>query len=166
MSESIRIRAAREEDSPALCTIYNQGIEDRLATLETDLRTPRERAQWLAGRSERTPVLVAIRAEEVLGFGSLNTFNPRACYRFVADFSIYVAREARGQGVGKALLARLERDARALGYHKLVLSAFPWNEAGLRLYHGAGFRTVGTYEEMGRLDDKWVDTLILEKLLS
>ena len=165
MSDEITIRSASADDAASLCEIYNQGIEDRLATLETEPRTMQERQQWLAQRSERTPVFVAERNASVLGFGALNTFNARPCYRFVADFSVYIARASRGQGVGRRLLDHLQSTARDLGYHKLVLSAFPWNAAGLKLYDSAGFRSVGTYKEMGRLDGRWVDTVIMEKLL-
>lgn len=164
MSE-IRIRPAIPADAGAIADIYNQGIEDRVATLETDLRTPDERRQWLAARSPRHPVIVAEAAGQVVGWGSLNAFNPRKAYDSVADFSVYVERGWRGKGVGRRLLARLIELGRDLGYHKLVLSAFPWNAGGMALYQKLGFRTVGIYKEQGRLDGKWVDTIIMEKLL-
>jgi phosphinothricin acetyltransferase len=159
------IRAASAQDAAAIAEIYNQGIEDRLATLETTLRDAGERRAWLAARTPRTPVFVAVAGEQVLGFSSLNAYSPRECYRFVADFSIYVARAARGQGIGARLLDHLQQAARELDYHKLVLSAFLWNAAGMHLYEQAGFRIVGELREMGRLDGRWVDTVIMEKLL-
>jgi len=160
-----RLRTATEADASAICDIYNQGIEDRLATLETELRTPDERRQWLAGRSERHPVIVAEHDGRVTGWGSLNVFNARPAYRHVADFSVYVDREWRGKGVGRVLLARLVELGRELNYHKLVLSAFPFNTAGVALYERLGFRTVGIYKEQGLLDGQWVDTIIMEKVL-
>lgn len=161
----ITMRPAEERDVPAITRIYNQGIVDRSATLETEERTEEERRAWLAGRETRHPVLVAERGCEVVGWGSLNAFNPRPAYRHVADFSVYVAREARGMGVGRALLERIIATARELGYHKLVLAAFPWNEAGLALYRRMGFREVGTYREQGQLDGRWVDVVVMERLL-
>src|SRR4029077_18877825 len=118
-----------------------------------------------AARDPRHPVIVAETGAVILGWGSLNTFNPREAYRFVVDFSIYVERGARGQGVGRVMLARLIDLAREHGYHKLVLSAFPTNASGMALYTKLGFRTVGVYKEQGRLDGRWVDTIIMEKLL-
>ncbi len=159
------VRPAGPADAAAICTIYNQGIEDRVATLETELRTPEERRQWLAARGPRHPVIVAEAGSEVVGWGSLNSFNPRKAYGYVADFSIYIERQWRGKGVGSRLLARLIELARALGYHKLVLSAFPTNPGGMALYEKFGFRTVGIYKEQGKLDGQWVDTIIMEKLL-
>ncbi|MEK7446896.1 MAG: N-acetyltransferase family protein [candidate division NC10 bacterium] len=207
MTTGVTLRPAAEADAEAMCLIYNQGIEDRIATLETELRTPVERRHWLASRSHRHPVIVAEacvperveRSESpgragdspgarlagpperseppgragdspgarpvVIGWGSLNQFNPRKAYEHVADFSVYVEREWRGKRVGRRLLERLIELAREIGYHKMVLSTFPFNESGVALYERLGFRRVGVYREQGMLDGKWVDTLIMEKLL-
>ena len=184
-----RVRPATPQDAAALALIYNQGLEDRLATLETEPRTPEERRQWLAARGPRHPVIVAEMTEPktasdrpptsqagltrpattipgvITGWGSLNPFSARAAYGFVADFSVYVERGWRGKGVGRVLLARLIELGREHGYHKLVLSAFPFNKPGVALYEKLGFRTVGIYHEQGMLDGQWVDTIIMEKLL-
>jgi L-amino acid N-acyltransferase YncA len=162
---TFHIRLATSADADAICRIYNQGIEDRLATLETELRTPQERRRWLASRSPRHPVVVAEADGHITGWGSLNVFNPREAYRFVADFSVYVDRGWRGKGVGRVLLTRLIELGREHGFHKLVLSAFPGNEAGMALYTKLGFRTVGIYKEQGLLDGEWVDTIVMEKFL-
>jgi L-amino acid N-acyltransferase YncA len=181
-----RTRPAGAHDAADIARIYNQGIEDRLATLETELRTPSERAQWLAAKSPRYPVIVATEPETswngpptsqaglagpattdraTAGWASLNVFNGREAYRFVADISVYVDRSWRGKGVGGVLLARLIELGREHEFHKLVLSAFPFNQAGMALYEKFGFRTVGIYREQGMLDGAWVDTVVMEKLL-
>jgi phosphinothricin acetyltransferase len=162
----MEIRDATTEDAAAIAYIYNQGIEDRVATLETMQRTPEERAAWLSARGPRHPVLVAQEAGEVVGWASLNQFNPRPAYDHVVDLSVYVAREKRGRGIGDALMTALDARARALGYHKLVLTAFPTNAPGMRLYERHNFRTVGIYREQGLLDDRWVDTIVMEKILA
>jgi L-amino acid N-acyltransferase YncA len=162
----VQIRDATSADAAAIARIYNQGIEDRVATLETELRSAEERAAWLATHDVRHPVLVAVDAgDEVLGWGSLNVFNPRRAYDHVADFSLYVAREHRGRGIGDALLGGLEARARSLGFHKLVLAAFPTNAPGKRLYERHGFRLVGIYREQGMLDGRWIDVMLMEKIL-
>lgn len=162
----LTIRDATQDDAPAVAHIYNQGIEDRMATLETELRSPEERAAWMAAREAKHPVLVAVDGDAVLGWASINRFNPRPAYDHVADFSVYVAREARGRGVGNALLGAVVERARAIGYHKLVLAAFPHNAAGMRLYEHHQFRTVGVYHEQGMLDGRWVDVVIMERMLT
>jgi L-amino acid N-acyltransferase YncA len=165
LAHAVMIRPATEEDCGALARIYNEGILDRLATLETETRSAEERRQWLAGKSARHPVFVAELEGEVVAWGSLNVFNARRCYNPVADFSVYVARDRRGEGLGRAMLAHLVEAARAIGFHKLVLSTFPFNDAGVALYERLGFRPVGVYREQGQLDGMWVDILIMEKLL-
>jgi L-amino acid N-acyltransferase YncA len=162
---ALRVRAAAIADAAAICRIYNEGIQDRVATLETEERTQEERGEWLQARGPRHPVLVAEGDGGVVGWASLNVFNPRRAYEHVADLSIYVQREWRGKGVGRRLLEAVVARAGELGYHKIVLAAFPWNEAGMRAYARAGFREVGIYREQGRLDGRWVDTVVMEKIL-
>src|SRR5947208_7986307 len=163
---SVTIRDAAPADAEAICRIYNQGIEDRVATLETELRTADERRAWMAGKGPHHPVIVAENERgEVVGWGSLNAFNARDAYRHVADFSVYAERGYRGKGVGSALLSRLIELGRQHGFHKLVLSAFANNTGGMALYNKHGFRTVGIYKEQGLLDGRGVDTIVMEKLL-
>lgn len=162
---TVIVRDAVPDDASTLAVIYNQGIADRLATLETEERSVQERREWLSARGPRHPVIVAEADGRVIGFGSLNVFNPRKAYDHVADFSLYVERAWRGKGVGRTLLETLIDRARRLGYHKMVLSAFPFNPAGIALYRKFGFRLVGVYEEQGLLDGRWVDTIVMERIL-
>ncbi|HJZ77603.1 MAG TPA: arsinothricin resistance N-acetyltransferase ArsN1 family A [Vicinamibacterales bacterium] len=159
------IRPATSDDAGPICDIHNQGIADRLATLETVLRTPDGTRAWLAERRPRYPVIVADLDGVVVGWASLNQFNPRAAYDRVADFSVYVARDRRGRGIGAQLLDSLVSRARTIGFHKMVLAALARNEAGIALYVRAGFTHVGIYREHGQLDGRWVDVVIMEKLL-
>jgi L-amino acid N-acyltransferase YncA len=161
----VSVRPATPDDAAVICAINNQGIEDRIATLETELRTPEERRQWMAARGPRHPVVVAITYGQVVAWGSLNPFNPRPAYDNVVDLSVYVERAWRGRGVGKALLQHVLGLARQIGYHKMVLATFPYNDAGLALYRRMGFTPVGVYQEQGKLDGRWVDVLIMEQLL-
>ncbi len=110
-------------------------------------------------------MLVAYADGVVAGWASLNPFNPRAAYDHVADFSVYVERGWRGKGVGRELLARLIDRAREIGFHKMVLAAMAFNTAGIALYTRAGFSRVGVYREQGQLDDRWVDVVIMERIL-
>src|SRR4051794_26920061 len=153
------IRPATLDDAAAICEIHNQGILDRIATLDTVLRTPETTRARLAERDPRRPVIVAELHGEVVGWASLNRFNARAAYDPVADFSVYVARDHRGHGIGRHLLDALVANARAIGYHKMVLAAMADNAAGIALYTRAGFTHVGVYREHGQLDGQWRDVV-------
>ncbi len=163
---ALRVRSAGPDDLDAIRRIANEGIEDRVATLDEDAKSAADIAAWWEQHDGRYAVLVAENAAaSVLGWASLNPYSHRCAYRGVADLSIYVARDARGTGVGAALLAALERAAKEYGFHKIVLFTLPFNDAGQRLYRRRGFREVGVFHEQGRLDGRFVDVMAMEKIL-
>jgi len=155
-------RPATPADAEAIAQIYNQGIEDRVATFETRLRTAADIEKWFDGAH---PVLVVEEAGEVIAFGATSSYRPRECYAGIAECSVYVARNARGRAAGKVVLLALFDAARAAGLHKLVSCVFPENERSLRLIGSLGFREVGIYYRHGQLDGIWRDVVIVEKLL-
>ncbi|MFZ3591307.1 GNAT family N-acetyltransferase [Bacillus sp. DJP31] len=121
--------------------------------------------QWFQNHGGRFPVLVAELNGNLLGWGSLNQFNPRKAYNGVADLSVYIKREFRGKDIGKSLLKELEILAIQHGFYKIVLSTFPFNRLGQSLYERVGYRVVGTYKNQGILDGEFVDVMIMEKFL-
>ena len=160
---SPRIRRATAADAPAIAEIYNQGIRDRVATFETRERAPEEIRSWLDDPAH--PVLVAEGDGEVLGWIAASGYRPRECYAGVGEFSVYVASAARGRGVGDALMREFLPACAAAGLWKLVSRIFPENAASLALCARHGFRTVGTYRRHARLDGRWRDVVIVERLL-
>lgn len=159
-------RIASLEDIEKITAIYNQGIEDRIATLEADTKSVAQMVTLFLARSERHKVIVVQdESGSIKGWASLNVFNVRECYRGVADLSIYVCRTERGKGLGKMLLLALIETAKQGGFHKLVLSTMADNYIGHKLYSAVGFTKVGTYTKQGMLDGKWIDVTIMEKLL-
>lgn len=159
------IREATIKDIGFITKIYNEGIEDRIATLETRLRNEAEIKQWLKNRDERCKVIVVEKGNVIYGWASINVFNSRCCYSGVGDISIYVGREHRGKGIGKVLLNGLINVAKEQEFHKLILSTFDFNKVGHKLYKSLGFREVGTYMNQGILDGEFVNITIMEKLL-
>ncbi|MCI4370320.1 MAG: arsinothricin resistance N-acetyltransferase ArsN1 [Thermoplasmata archaeon] len=155
-------RPATPGDAAAIARIYNQGIEDRVATFETRLRTVEEILAWFDGQH---PIVVVEDGRGVVGFASTSTYRPRDCYSTNAEFSVYVERSARGHGVGRIALVALLEAARQAGLHKLVSRVFPENLASLRLLQSVGFRRVGMYARHGRLDGAWRDVVIVERIL-
>jgi L-amino acid N-acyltransferase YncA len=156
-------RAAKPSDAPAIARIYNEGIDDRVATFETRHRTASEVVEWLDGRH---PV-VAVEDDdgELIAFAATSIYRPRECYAGIAEFSVYAARSARGRGAGRAAMEALFIAARAAGFWKLVSRVFIENTASRSLLRSLGFREVGIYERHGQLDGVWRDVVIVEKLL-
>jgi L-amino acid N-acyltransferase YncA len=166
------IRPAAAADAQRIAEIYNQGIAERGATFETAPRTAADMARRLepesAGppeRATRYPTLVVEHEGVVAGWAAITAYRPRGCYEGIGEFSIYLDRAARGRGLGRLLLEALIREAARLGYWKLVSRIFPFNTASLALCRSCGFRVVGTYEKHGRLDGKWLDVVIVERLI-
>jgi L-amino acid N-acyltransferase YncA len=157
-------RPAVDDDANAIAEIYNQGIAERGATFETEPRSADDIRARLADEG-RYPLLVAEDAGMVIGWAGLSPYRPRACYAGIAEFSIYLAPQARGRGVGRQLLDTLVETARGRGYWKLVSRIFPFNTRSRALCRACGFREVGTYEKHGRLDGQWLDVIIVERLI-
>jgi L-amino acid N-acyltransferase YncA len=159
----LKARTAIAEDAPAIAGIYNEGIEDGIATFETRPRTAENVLKWIGGRF---PVVVVEDGNGVvIAFSSTSEYRPRECYAGVAEFSVYVARSARRLGAGRLAMETLIEEARRAGFWKLVSRVFPENTASRALLHRVGFREVGIYERHGRLAGAWRDTVIVERLL-
>ncbi|MGX1262323.1 L-amino acid N-acyltransferase YncA [Rossellomorea marisflavi] len=160
------IRHATEKDLPSILSIYNEGIEDRMATLETDQKDAVYINQWFQSHKGRYVVLVSEGMGGINGYASIQPYSPRAAYAGVGELSVYVRRGARGQGIGGQLLKNLEEAAANKQFHKLVLFTFPFNTLGQGLYRKRGYREVGIFKEQGILDGTYVDVMIMEKILT
>lgn len=165
MRESTHIRAAVPGDAGAIGAIYDEGIADGIATFATGPHTAQERRAWLAARTERAPVYCAVRAGRVAGWSALAPFSHRPWYDGVAEYTVYVAREARGARVGARMLEHLVATAPTLGYWKLVGMILPENAPGLALARRAGFTVVGTHRAHGRIAGAWRDVTVVERHL-
>ena len=157
-----RARPALPGDAEAVARIYNEGIEERIATFETRPRSAEEVRSWLGGTH---PVVVVEEDGEVVAFAATSVYRPRECYAGVAEFSVYAARAARGRGAGGTAMKALIEAAQRAGFWKLVSRVFVENEASRRLLLSSGFREVGVYERHARLDGRWRDVVIVERLV-
>jgi phosphinothricin acetyltransferase len=156
------VRAATAADAARIAEIYNQGIADRIATFETEPRRAADIAAWLA---RGDVVVVAGTAASVMAYAAAFPYRNRPCYDGVREFSVYAAREARGQGFGRDAMRALIEACRAHGWWKLLSRVFPENRTSLAMLAGLGFREVGTYRRHAQLDGHWRDVVIVEKLL-
>ena len=158
----LEIRPASAGDAAAVAAIYNEGIEDRLATFETRRRSADEIGAWLA---EGLPFLVATAAGQVVGFARVSPYSDRCVYEGVGEHAVYVARRARGGGVGRRLLAAVCEEAERAGLYKLTSRVFTDNAASRAAHLAAGFDEVGVQRRHGRLDGRWKDCVLVERLL-
>jgi len=160
----MQIRPMTSDDADAVLSIYAEGIASHNATFETD---PGTWETW----NERFLAdcrLVAVAGSKALGWAALSAISSRPVYRGVAEVSLYVASAARGQGIGKVLMAALIESSEAAGFWTLQAHIFPENEASLHLHAAHGFREVGRREclgkmQIGPLKGKWRDGILVER---
>ena len=147
-------------DANAVLLIYAEGIVAGDATFQTE---PPAWAEWDAGHLP-TPRLVAREpGGNILGWCALSPVSRRAVYAGVLEESVYVAADARGHGVGRALLEAMVRESEAAGLWTLQAGVFPENAASLALHEACGFRVVGERERIGRHHGVWRDVVLMER---
>lgn len=166
MSETLpklSARPARLADAPTITEIYNEGIEDRVGTFETEPRTVDQIESWFP----RAKAFVSVENEagEVVGYAVAHPYADRRCYAGISEFSVYIRRSQRGRGVGRIAMTALVDAAREAGLWKLTSRVFPENRASLNLMAWSGFKEIGVHEKHGKLDGVWRDCVIVERVL-
>ena len=157
--EGLFIADMTEENWNDVARIYNEGIATRNATFE------KQAPDWtLWDKAHRKDCrLVAKIADKIVGWAALSNVSGRCVYSGVAEVSIYIDSEYRGRGIGDKLLKSLIAESEAQGIWTLQAGMFPENENSMRLHQKNGFRIVGTRERIGKMDDRWRDTVLLER---
>ena len=159
------IRLARHDDAEAIRQIYNLEVSTSTVTFDLVPRTLGEQVQWLEARSGAHAVIVADRDGEVVGFASLSPFRDRPAYNSTVEDSVYVRADQRGQGLGAALLTELVALAGQHGFHTVVARIVGGHDASIELHRRLGFDEVGTEREVGRKFGKWLDVVVMQRLL-
>jgi L-amino acid N-acyltransferase YncA len=155
-----QLRKMAASDWDTVLTIYLEGIATGEATFEVNAPS------WKAWDASHLPFarLVATSPENrVVGWAALSSVSTRVVYAGVAEVSVYVGAAARGLGIGKALLEQLIHESEANGIWTLQAGIFPENHASVVLHKSLGFRLVGRRERIGRLNNRWRDTVLLER---
>jgi L-amino acid N-acyltransferase len=161
----ITIRPATVDDCSAINDIYNHYVLTDTCTYQTEPDTLAERQAWFARHGGAHPVLIAEQRGEVVAWGALSAFHPRAGYRFSVEDSIYVRSDCMRQGLGRALLSELLRLARARG-HRTVIALISADKVGsIALHEQFGFASAVTLREVGYKFDTWLDVAFLQLML-
>ncbi len=157
--EMFNIAQMKKSDWPAVSQIYREGIETEMATFEQDI------PEWKFWDQHHVKScrLVAKKGEKVVGWAALSAVSSRCVYGGVAEVSVYIAKEARGNRIGEQLLNRLIAESEEQGYWTLQSGIFPENVASIRLHEKLGFRKIGFRERIGQLNGVWKDNILMEK---
>jgi phosphinothricin acetyltransferase len=162
------IRAAEPSDAAALAAIYGHHVLTGFGTFEETPPTPEEMAARLAGVARYgLPYLVAEAAGQVLGFAYAAPFRPRQAYRFTAEDSVYIAPDAVGRGVGRAVLSAVIAACETAGLRQLVaVIGDSGNAASIGLHRALGFEPLGVGRSFGFKHGRWVDIVWMQKPLN
>jgi L-amino acid N-acyltransferase YncA len=164
----VEVRLARATDAEAIQTIYNLEVTTSTATFDLVPRTLAEQQAWLRARSGAHAVVVAVEGEgddDVVGFGSLSPYRDRPAYRTTVEDSVYVRRDRQGSGVGSRMLEELLTVAAASGFHAVMARIVDGHDASIALHRRHQFALVGIEREIGRKFGRWLDVVVMQRLL-
>jgi len=161
------IRPSTPNDIPHITAIYAHHVLHGTGTFEVEPPNDNDMAKRRADVVNKSlPYLVAAEGERVLGYAYCNWFKPRPAYRFSAEDSIYIAPEAAGSGLGRALMAELLRQAEQAGVRKMIAVIGDSANAGsIGVHRSAGFRHIGILESCGWKFGRWLDVVLMDKAL-
>lgn len=161
----MRIRLAKGADAEAIRTIYNIEVTETTHTFDLVPRTLEAQQEWLSSRTGALAVMVAEDAGSVVGYASLSSYRDRPAYRTTVEDSVYVARSHQGQGVGRLLLTSVVDAARDRGFHTMMARIVGGHDASIRLHESLGFTAVGVEREVGRKFNRWLDVVVMQRML-
>jgi L-amino acid N-acyltransferase len=162
----VSLRLAEDGDAEATRVIYNREVLESTVTFDMVARTAEEQRGWIAGHTGAYAAVVAVDdAGTVVGFGSLSPYRPRPADKPTVEDSVYVGREHRGRGYGRLLLEDLVRRARDHGFHSVMARIVGGHEVSIALHEGCGFELVGTEREVGRKLGRWLDVVLMQRML-
>jgi phosphinothricin acetyltransferase len=156
---------ATRRDAEAIRAIYNPEVLESTVTFDLVARSLEDQLAWLDDHSGGHPAIVATDGDEVVGFGSLTPYRPRAAYATTVEDSVYVRRDRRGTGVGIALLEELVRLGTAHGFHSVIARIVGNHEASIALHARCGFVSIGIEREIGRKFGRWLDVVLMQRML-
>lgn len=163
---TVSLRAAQESDAQAIAEIYNYEVENSTATFDLVPRSLEAQRDWITTRSGAFSAIVAVDSVAgVIGFAALSTYRDRAGYRTTVENSVYVHRDHQQLGVGKLLLAALLDSARDSGFHTVIARIDSQSTGSLALHRSLGFVEVGVEREIGRKFGRWLDSIIMQRML-
>lgn len=161
----MEIRPARSADLVQVSAIYAREASEGTATFDVEARPLARWEERLDTSSPGDHVLVAVLADEVLGYATSGSYRPKPAYRHTRETTVYVAPAAQGRGVGRLLYDDLLGRCRADGVHLVVAAVALPNPGSLALHRACGFEEVGTMREVGHKLDRWIDVAWLQRVL-
>jgi L-amino acid N-acyltransferase YncA len=162
----VKYRLGDLDDAEAIRAIYNQEVVGSTVTFDLVARTSEDQQIWMDEHSGAHPVVVAVNdSGQVCGFGSLSPYRPRPAYRTTVEDSVYVDPRHQGRRVGKGLLSELLSLADSHGFHTVMARIVGGHDTSIALHRSCGFEQVGVEREVGRKFGRWLDVVLMQRLI-
>lgn len=165
VTSGIAVRMARLQDAAQIATIWNLEVLETVHTTDTEPRDIAAQRTWLRARDDDHPVLVAATGAEIVAYGALSAWRPKPAFRRTVEDSVYVKSGHRGRGLGGMILGRLLELARERDHHTVLARVTAPNAASLRLHERFGFERVGVERETALKHGRWLDVVVLQRML-
>jgi L-amino acid N-acyltransferase len=165
MSTAPRVRLATMDDAEAIRAIYNREVSGSTVTFDLVPRSVEDQREWMTAHAGAHPAVVAVDDGEVVGFGSLSPYRSRPAYATTVEDSVYVRTDQRGKGVGRVVLNELVELSTVHGFHAVMARIVGGHEASIGLHRACGFEVVGVEREVGRKFGRWLDVMLMQRLL-
>lgn len=161
----LSIREASIEDVPAMLAIYNEAVLNQTSTFDLVEQTIEQRQKWFLKYGGRFPLIVAEMNGQVVGYCSLSPFRDKEAYERTVEISVYIDKEQRGNGIGRALMTEIIKLAKEIGHHTIIAGITAGNDVSVKIHEKFGFEYIGCFKEVGYKFDKWQDVLFYQKML-
>lgn len=160
------LRPAERADAEAIRAIYNVEVAGSTVTFDLVPRSLEDQVAWIEEHSGGHPAIVAVDETGAIGgFGSLSPYRERPAYFTTVEDSVYVSAEHRAAGIGHQVLSELVRLAQSYGYHSMIARIVGGHDASIKLHRRCGFEIVGTEHEVGRKLGRWLDVVVMQRML-
>ena len=162
----LEIRKAKIEDLPGITSIYNDAIKNTVATFDTKTKTLEEKKVWFDGHGSKNPIIIAEENRNIVGWAALSKWSNKDAYSNTAEISVYVKDSFKKKGVGKKLIQEILKEGKKVDLHLIIARITNDNQVSVHLHESVGFKQIGVMKECGYKFGKWLDVILLQKLLT
>ena len=158
------IREASIDDLSDITEIYNEAINETVATFDTEPKTIEQQKAWFMDHGKRNPIVVAEDSGDIIGWAALSKWSDRCAYLDAAEISLYVRKDHQGQGIGTKLMKAILDKGQKAGLHTILARIAEGNEISIRLHQAVGFKHIGVMKEVGKKFGRLIDVYLMQKL--
>lgn len=161
----MKIRIAEKKDQKEILAIYNEAVLNTTATFDIEERTEIEQIDYFNLHKGRHNFIVYEDEKKIMGWAAISKWSSRDAYKDTGEISIYVKKEYRGKGIGKKLFLNIIKRGKENTFHTLISLICSENELSIEMHKKEKFQIIGEMKEVGKKFDRFLDVIIMQKIL-